>query len=162
MNKEQREAIRVRLAELEFSNGGRLTPSAVVEDAKDPDAPTHHCFEWDDNKAAESYRIEQARTLITSVVVMQRTEHKMVSCVYYARDPSCESHEQGYVSVPTLRTDADMAREVLHREFSSVADSLRRARTFAAVLDATDVVETLLSSVVGLRQRFEQPPATGQ
>lgn len=162
IRKDQREAIRVRLSELEHANGGRLTPSAVVEDAKNPDSPMHGCFEWDTDKAAYAYWIIQARDLITSIKVVQRTETVNVRAVYYVRDPSAGDGEQGYVSVPTLRTDADMAREALVSEFSRVADMLRRAREIAAALSAQADVEDLLVRVVGLRQRFMEPPGIQQ
>lgn len=154
MTKAQREAVRVRLSELEMANGGRLTASAVVEDAKSSDSPLHHYFEWDTNKAAYQHWIEQARTLITSVQVVQKTDSTSVRTVYYVRDPSAGLDEQGYVSVETLRSDADMARDAIVSEFSRVADMLRRARELAKVLDAEGEVETLLQGVVGLRQRL--------
>jgi len=160
INKEQREEIRVRLSELEHANGGRLTPSAVVEDAQNEGSPLHAHFEWDDDKAAHSWRLAQARELITSIKVVQRTETVNIRAVYYVRDPSAKAEEQGYVSVPTLRTDADMAREALVSEFSRVADMLRRARELAAALNAQSDVEDLLTRVVGLRQRFQQPEMT--
>jgi hypothetical protein len=162
ISREKREAIRIRLGELELANGGRLTPAAVVADAKDPDSPLHDCFEWDTEKAAMSFWIIQAREIITSIKVVQRTETVSVRAVYYVRDPSAGDGEQGYVSVPTLRTDADMAREALVSEFSRVADMLRRARELAAALDAQGDVEDLLVRVVGLRQRFMEPPAMQQ
>jgi len=160
MTPEQREAVKKRLIEIEEANGGRLTPDAVVRDAKRKDSPLHACFEWDVKKAAAAHWIEQARDLITSISIVVRTERTNVSAVFYVRDPSCKSSEQGYVSVTKVRTDADMAREVLVSEFSRVADMLRRARELAAALDAASEVESLLQTVVGLRQRFmDQPPA---
>lgn len=154
MTPEQREAVKKRLIEIEEANGGRLTPDAVVRDAKRKDSPLHACFEWDTKKAAAAYWIEQARTLITSIRVVVKTEHKNVSVVFYTRDPSCKSSEQGYVNVTRVRTDADMAREVLIAEFGRVADMLRRARELALVLDAQPQVDALLENVVGLRQVF--------
>lgn len=162
MSSEVRDSIRARLAEIEMANGGRLTPSAVVEDARDPSSPLHGSFEWDVTKASAAHWIEQARRLITSIHVLQRVETTSVRAVYYVRDPSAGSEEQGYVSLPTVRTDADLAREVLIAEFTRVADLLRRARVIAVALGAQGDVETLLSSVVGLRQRFVDGPATKQ
>lgn len=155
MTAEQRQAIKDRLAQIEARNGGRLTPDMVVQDAKRKDSPLHACFEWDVKKAAAAYWLDQARELITSVRVVVRTEHTNVSSVFYVRDPSA-GKEQGYVSVTTLRTDKEMAREALVSEFSRVADMLRRAREVAAVLECQGDVEDLLKSVIGLRQRFSQ------
>ena len=154
MTSEQREAIRQRLAEIEQANGGRLTPDDVVKDARRKDSPLHEHFEWDLKKAAAAHWIEQARNLIVSVRVVVRTEHTRVSAPYYVRDPNAESDQQGYVSVPKLRTDQDMARDVLVSEFGRVASMLTRARALAAALDADAEVDALLQGVVGLRQRF--------
>lgn len=154
-----REAIRERLAEIEAANDGRLTPAAVVADAKDPSSPLHDCFQWDVDKAAYQHWLEQARDLITSVRITVRTETTKVSAVYYVRDPSSDPSQQGYVSVTKLRSDTDLARDALVNEFSRVADHLRRARALAAALEAADEVDALLQSVVGLRQRFQEPPA---
>lgn len=157
----ERDDIRVRLAELENEGGGRLTPSAVVDEARDPESPLHSRFEWDDSKAAHAHRLSQARDLIVSIRVVQTTKTNNIRAVYYVRDPSAGFHEQGYVSTATVKSSEDMAREVLVSEFTAVADRLRRAREVAAVLDARDEVESLLEQVVGLRQRF-QPPAMTQ
>lgn len=154
---DQRDAIRLRLAELELNGGGRLTPAAVVEDAKDPASPLHDCFQWDDEKAAYAHRLDQARALITSIRIVQKTDRTAVRAVFYVRDPSAADDEQGYVSTTTLRSDADSARAAIVAEFSRVADMLRRAREIAKALECEDDVETLLRSVVDLRSRFDQP-----
>lgn len=157
---EQTAAIRDRLAQIEQANGGRLTPDDVIKDARRKDSPLHDCFEWDVRKAAAAYWIEQARELIVSVRVVIKTDHTRLSTPFYVRDPSAGASQQGYVSVAKLRTEADMARDVLVSEFGRVADMLRRARDLAVALDSANEVDELISRVVGLRQRFvEQPEA---
>lgn len=162
MDDSQRDVIRARLAEIEQSNGGRLTPDAVVADAKDPASPLHAHFEWDTEKAAAAHWIEQARALITSVRVIFKTDTRAVRSVFYVRDPTAGNRQQGYVSVERLLSDADMARDALLSEFSHVADLLRRARELAAVLGSAQEVEALLQGVIGLRQRYSEPPAQHQ
>lgn len=46
-----------------------LKPKAVVRAAESPTNPLHRYFVWDDQKAADQYRLEQARDLIQSFVV---------------------------------------------------------------------------------------------
>ena len=113
MNKDKRDAIRMRLMEIEAANKGVLTPDAVIEDAKDPESPLHDQFEWDTDKAAYRYWVDQARSLITSVKVVETIEKRKVSTVYYVRNPQADSDEQGYVSVTTLKSDEDLARSDL-------------------------------------------------
>lgn len=151
MSKEQRDKISAYLATLEDDND-RLTPDAVIEDAKNPASPLHPFFEWDLGKAAYRHWQEQARALISSVRIIQRTDKSVVSSVYYVRDPTASNDQQGYVSVKMLRTDEGMAREALVAEFSRVADLLRRARELAVALEMEDDVQELMDSVVRLRQ----------
>lgn len=53
------------------SRYGSITPHAVVDDAADPKSPLHLCFEWDDEIAAENFRLVQARKLIGAIVVAE-------------------------------------------------------------------------------------------
>jgi len=58
--------------------GGDLTPEIVVNDAADPDSPIHRCFDWDNDKAGDKWRLHQARQLIGSIIVevtVKDTEH---------------------------------------------------------------------------------------
>lgn len=48
-----------------------ITPEAVIEEAKPKKSPIHGCFNWDDAKAANEYRLWQARNLIRSVVIIK-------------------------------------------------------------------------------------------
>lgn len=46
-----------------------ITPEKVLEIAKDENTELHKCFEWDDNKAAEKYRLQQARSIIQFLII---------------------------------------------------------------------------------------------
>ena len=58
-----------RLKEIE-NRDGSITPQAVVEDARPEDSVLHNAFEWDNEKAAEAYRIHQAGQLIRCITVI--------------------------------------------------------------------------------------------
>lgn len=150
MSKEQRDAIRIRLMEIEAANGGVLTPDAVIADAKDPDSPLHDQFEWDTDKAAYKYWLDQARALITSVKVVQKIEQQKISTVYYVRDPRVDADEQGYVSLTTLKSDEDLARDAIHAEFMRARAVMERAHSLAAVLNLTEEVEELQTRIGSL------------
>ena len=49
--------------------GGHLTPTSIVEAARDRKSVLHRHFEWDDKVAAESFRLDQARSLVRSIHV---------------------------------------------------------------------------------------------
>ena len=59
------ELIRIR------AKHGELTAKGTVDEARDEKSPLHPEFEWDDGVAGEKYRINQASSLIRSIVVVE-------------------------------------------------------------------------------------------
>jgi hypothetical protein len=49
---------------------GDLTPEAVLKDATKKRSPLHIAFEWDDSAAAHQHRLNQARYMLRSIVVV--------------------------------------------------------------------------------------------
>jgi hypothetical protein len=146
MNMETKAAIRDRLARLTRIGNGRLTPTAVVEDAQSEDSPLHPFFEWDDDKAAHEHRLDQARRLIRSVKINEVIDRRNVSVVAYVHDPSDQS-KQGYVETISLINDRERALETLLREFTRIAGIMKRTRDIAAVLDLEQELDELLASI---------------
>jgi hypothetical protein len=151
------EQIRERINAIATRHNGRIRPDDVVEDARDPDSPLHKQFEWDLQKAAQSHWLDRARELIRAVRVTITTDTTVVSSVAYVRDPTVDSDEQGYVSVASLRSDHDLAREAIVYEFTRASGALRRAREVAAALDLQKEVEVLISRVERVRAKAERP-----
>jgi hypothetical protein len=117
--KARREKIASELAAL--AKRGRLVPQRVVEWARTHRGSVlHSCFEWSDTKAAEQYRIWQARELIVSVEV-----------VY----PDGKAR-QVYVSPVQART----TREGYHRLVDVMNDADRRSRFLTQALDELERV----------------------
>lgn len=59
------------VAEEIASIGESATPAQIVDKGRDPGSELHKCFEWDDSKAAESYRIQQARQVVCHLVIRE-------------------------------------------------------------------------------------------
>lgn len=57
------------LAKIAKKSGGELTPHATVDAARDRKHVLHPHFEWDDKRAAENHRLDQARAIIRSITV---------------------------------------------------------------------------------------------
>ena len=147
------QAISDRLSELAESNGGRLTPDIVVEDARQKSSPLHNYFEWNTKQAAYHYWRAQARQLIKSVKIEIRTETRKIRVVAYVHDPDCSEKEQGYISIMQLKSETDKARDAIVSEFSRAAAALERAHNIAAVLDMADDVSEVMEQVQYLHHR---------
>ena len=44
------------------------TPKNILEFARSENTELHKCFEWDDTKAAEKYRLQQARQIVCNLI----------------------------------------------------------------------------------------------
>lgn len=58
------QAVGERLEQLREQVGDGITPAQVLDDARPNDSPTHNLFEWRNTKAAEQWRLHQARHVI--------------------------------------------------------------------------------------------------
>lgn len=78
-----------------YKRDGSVSPQAVVDDNRPEGAPLHGCFEWDDAKAAEKYRCNQASHIIRNVSVTVQnvfedsTESRPVRAFVSTEKPAC-------------------------------------------------------------------------
>lgn len=155
MDKTKRDAIAARVEKIASLNGGRITPDAVLQDAKSAKSPLHDQFDWDDSSAAQNWRLQQARELIRSIKVEITTESRTVSTVRYVRDPSA-GEAQGYVEVAKLRDDRTLAAEALAAEIKQANALVARARSLADALGLSAEIEMVAESVETLRVRLDE------
>lgn len=135
------------LKAISSKNNGRLTPKDVVDAARPPSSPLHPFFEWDDETAAESWRIETARELIRSVRVEIVTEDVTLRAYEYIRDPFMKGNEAGYVSIGKVKTSRELTREVIEAEFARVIEILNRTKTVVQSLGMEKSIESLISRI---------------
>ena len=136
---EHLEALRIR-------NNGHLTPRAVVDAARPKRSPLHPAFEWDDKKAADSYREDQARYILRqiTVVVEGNDEPKAVRAFLNVS----EDQETHYTSRAVVLSDAELRKQVLHRawlELRAFSAKYREYEELAGVHSAIDQVEDKLA-----------------
>lgn len=65
------QAVGAELEKIREESNGVVLPEVVVSRAKDESSPLHRYFEWDDSKAAQQYRLEQARNLLRHIIVVE-------------------------------------------------------------------------------------------
>jgi len=76
LSDEQAKIFGPRIAELMADRGGKLTPIELLEDARKKESPYHDFFDWDNDSAAEKFRIHQARYLLSNIVEIVIIEKK--------------------------------------------------------------------------------------
>lgn len=66
------QAVGEDLENLRQQQGGKLTAPNVVERAGEPTSPMHSMFTWNDVDAAHQFRLEEARLLLRSMVIVNK------------------------------------------------------------------------------------------
>lgn len=148
--------VKACLESLAERDGGRLTPDAVVEAARDPTSPLHDHFTWDDTLAAQKCRLDEARTLIRSIRVVVRTSPLLVQAPQFVRDPTLPTDQQGYVSIGRLMNDEERSRLVVVEEFARASAALARAKVVAISLNMTEEIEELEAQLRDVATRAAQ------
>lgn len=118
--------------------GGKLMPRDVVEEAANDKSPIHPVFEWDDEKAAEEFRLEQARSMLRSIFVKISEADELINQyvnVRFADDDRC------YVGIQQAVQDPEMRKQLLDqalREIVAWRKRHRQLKELSAVFDAVD------------------------
>lgn len=130
------------LKRLHESNGS-LTPELVIDAASDEDNPLHAIFDWNNESAAASYRLMQARNLIRSVQIV--TVENDRSPVYVRVKVEDQSQYQPVSTVVRSRTMYESALELLMSKLGEAQESVRQLRSAAPNAAWVGQVEKLLN-----------------
>lgn len=132
-------------------NGGKVTARQVVDAAKVKRNPLHRDFEWDDTKAADEFRLNRARTMMNSLVIVRddiKTERpqRVYEVVKDPKSPP-QSSKKVYKTVDDIMKDPDNRAELLGRalrELISIRNRYRDLQELAVVMRSIDeLIETV-------------------
>lgn len=132
-----------RIEQIRTINAGSVTPELLVDDARAEDSPLHSCFEWDDGRAAEKFRLDQARLVLRSIVVSVTEDRRLPVRAFVAIERN-DDEGKVYTSVQeALGTDA-LREQLLNnalREVQSWRRRYSRLKELASVFGAIDQLE---------------------
>lgn len=129
-------------------NNGDVLPEHVVAAAKSKRHVLHSEFEWDDTVAATEHRMEQARKLLRSLVVVRDeivSERPQRAYEVVRNKPTTEDRPRNvYRKMEDIMADPDTRAELLGRalkELVRIRNQFRDLQELAVVMRAID--ETL-------------------
>jgi len=119
---------------------GFVTPEIVVDDAKHSNSPLHDYFDWSDKKAAEKWRIEQAKYLIRVISVSIIDSSRPEARYFYSIKPTQEMHtdaKQVYVTLDAIVSDKEKRDQVIAyawRELNGWMDRYKQYSEFSTLI----------------------------
>lgn len=110
---------------------GSITPEILVDEAKSKKSPLHPIFEWDDSKAAENYRLQQARILLNNIQVTVVTDGEPKDIAVY----EVTTVTEGYKAIDTFtHDDIEFVRMGIKRDLTYLKNKLVIYKEFDKVL----------------------------
>lgn len=123
---------------------GVLAPEEVLEDARSGESPLHDFFEWDDTAAAEKHRLEQARHLVRSIVVVlsgPAEGRETKAYVHFRKDPDADDIDSPYIATCKVLADSVLRARLLRqalRDVEAWRAKYRDLSELAAIFAAVD------------------------
>jgi hypothetical protein len=141
------------LAEIAAKGGDKLKPEAVVFEARRKSHPLHRHFEWDDEVAAESYRVDQARNLIRIVRVIDEDAHEGTSRAFVSISTKTGT---AYHTIEKVKSSADLQLAVMQQADRDLEAFQRRYRE---LVDICTVVASARDKLREKRAKLESRAA---
>jgi hypothetical protein len=161
------QAVGERIEALRAASAGELTPQVLVEDARQPDSPLREEFNWNDERAAELYRLNRARGLLNGIVrVVVRVKNspvqmqQSVRVVQVIQNPDGKSINRAvYISPEAAFSREDWRAQVFESCQRQIADLEGRLRRLG---ETEETVAALARVREQLARKAAGPKAKGK
>jgi hypothetical protein len=131
-----------------YEKNGHLTPEIVVNTAKNPKSPLHSYFEWNDSKAADAWRIEQASHLIRHVKIkMVTSKGEEIPIRAYYNIASEQDEEEPvknriYVSFNDVKNDKNRREQVIQYAWRELQFWKQRYKIYREFEKIVEIIES--------------------
>ena len=131
----------VNLVADEINALGTKDPHHLLIAAEDSEAELHKCFTWDDSRAAHMHRLEEARGVIRSVIVIddepdrEPIQYRAYEYVSVPAESEGEKPTRVFVSTASALTDPDMRKQVLGDIKQAIGELSHKAKVYRYLAD---------------------------
>lgn len=130
---------------IRFDNGGCVSSAAIVDQSRDEKTPLHPAFEWDDYKAAERHRREQARHLVTAFRIETVASGEASAAPVYVS--VVKEDVRGYMPIELVMEDRETAEFVIQEALNGLRVWQRRYESIEALSDAVSRVGRVIDGL---------------
>lgn len=131
-----------------LADNGMLKAAKVVEYARDEGTHLHKCFEWDDSKAADQYRLDQARKQISAYVMVVQSPKGPVEIRAFQSLPSDRLSGGGYRKTTDILQDQELVAELVGSAMKDLAVVKARYEAVAALAPVWAAADQVAANVL--------------
>ena len=108
-----------------------ITPENIVNEAKAKSSPIHKFFEWDNSKAAEQYRLQQARDLTNHIIITIETNNEQIETKAF--HSVSENGKRFYVTSVEAISNDDYRLQLLKQMIKTMEGLLEQMKLFKSL-----------------------------
>ena len=116
----------------------KITPQEIIEKARDEQSELHKCFEWNDTIAAERYRLQQARNVLSMLVFKLKTEEEQPVRIF-----SLTTEKSTYQPTKQFLVQADEYQDLLKRALAELETFKKKYSTLNELEEVFKAIEKL-------------------
>ena len=126
---------------------GEVTPQILLDDSRPADAVLHSCYEWDDEKAAERYRLHQSKMIIGNLVCVSINDtDKLPEPVRAFVTVNARNEKASYRPTVIALSEENARTKVLENATKELESFQRK---YAALLDVAAFLEDFAQKIAG-------------
>ncbi len=124
---------------------GVIEPRMVLTEAKKKSSPLHDYFEWDNTRAANKYRLHQARALVNHIeitIVYDDGKEGTVRRFHNISVVEQGEKRQCYVNIKTVADNEDYIEQIVERAFREANAWRERYKHYEKLTPICRAIET--------------------
>lgn len=140
------------LLRIAANHGGLLSPLDILNEAKKKASPLNGYFNWDDTKAANLYRLDQARAIISSVrieIIRENSKTKEVqvtSVRAFESRQSMRSSAHSYEAIQNIYASTEATKELVQQVLRQLQTLRTRYQNLTDLESVWEAVDTILAT----------------
>lgn len=128
--------------------GEDIKPDQILEKARDKKTELYKCFEWDDKKAAKRWRLEQAKNIIRSIVIVpDNTENTKIEYTIRAFENIGHDENQRYMKTYDIMKDAELFSQLLENIYYEIEKWENKLKTYESASENVLKAREILTKV---------------
>lgn len=123
-----------------------IEPEDLLDASRDENAPLHSCFEWDDNKAAEKYRLWQARKIIGNITVIIEPVNTVPQTVRAFVSITDTNDKGKFVQIQTALKNSEYREQILKNALAELQSFKTKYRVYSELSKVFAAIDNFADS----------------
>lgn len=136
---------------------GEARPEHLVETARHESHPLHGCFEWDDTIAAREHRLDQARYVLRSIVVVRDDRPDQVIRAFVNVD-----REGGWKPIAVALSNPSDREILLQHAMSDLQAFDRKYQALSEMTPVREVIARVVAEMQPTKSKARKTQAAQQ